>query len=138
VAGDVYTQAPYVGRGGWSWYTGAAAWLHRAAIESIFGLQQGVAELQFTPCLPTTWPRAELSLVRDGRTMRFVFVRETAASAQALVNDELLQAKLLRPGESLAWTTLPAHSSFVVPLLGDAVELPRWREDAAADADEAA
>ena len=24
MAGDVYTQPPYVGRGGWSWYTGAA------------------------------------------------------------------------------------------------------------------
>ncbi|MDP1789077.1 MAG: carbohydrate-binding protein, partial [Methylibium sp.] len=33
MAADVYSQAPYVGRGGWSWYTGAAAWMHRAAIE---------------------------------------------------------------------------------------------------------
>ncbi len=60
MAGDVYSQAPYVGRGGWSWYTGAAAWLHRAAIESIFGLQQGAHELCFKPCLPAHWPRAEL------------------------------------------------------------------------------
>ena len=37
MAADVYTHAPYVGRGGWSWYTGSAAWLHRAAIESILG-----------------------------------------------------------------------------------------------------
>jgi cyclic beta-1,2-glucan synthetase len=39
MAGDVYTQPPYVGRGGWSWYTGRAAWMHRAAVESIFGLR---------------------------------------------------------------------------------------------------
>jgi len=48
MAGDVYTQPPYVGRGGWSWYTGAAAWMQRAAIESIFGLRQA-AQVQFSP-----------------------------------------------------------------------------------------
>ncbi|MBC7548346.1 MAG: hypothetical protein H7224_06855, partial [Polaromonas sp.] len=30
MAGDVYGSPPYVGRGGWSWYTGSAAWLYRA------------------------------------------------------------------------------------------------------------
>ena len=40
MAGDVYSAPPYVGRGGWSWYTGSAAWMHRAAIESMFGLSQ--------------------------------------------------------------------------------------------------
>ncbi len=137
VAGDVYTQAPYVGRGGWSWYTGAAAWLHRAAIESIFGLQHGATVLQFTPCLPTAWPRAELSLTRDGRTMRFVFVRETASTAQAMLLDELPQAQLLRPGQALAWTALPPQNIFVVPLLDDAVPVPAPRQAASADADEA-
>jgi len=45
MAGDVYTQPPYVGRGGWSWYTGAAAWMHRAAVESMFGLRLGSHDL---------------------------------------------------------------------------------------------
>jgi cyclic beta-1,2-glucan synthetase len=118
VAGDVYTQAPYVGRGGWSWYTGAAAWLHRAAIESIFGLQFGARELSFTPCLPTHWPRAELSLRRNGRTMRFVFVRGDAQAALDLSRDELPGARLLQPATPLDWSRLPEHSVFVVPLLG--------------------
>ena len=38
MAGDIYSAPPYVGRGGWSWYTGSAAWMHRAAIESMFGV----------------------------------------------------------------------------------------------------
>jgi cyclic beta-1,2-glucan synthetase len=57
MAGDVYSAPPYVGRGGWSWYTGAAAWLQRAAVESMFGLHQGAQELSFTPCLPMDWPQ---------------------------------------------------------------------------------
>ena len=31
VAADVYSVAPHVGRGGWTWYTGAAGWMYRPA-----------------------------------------------------------------------------------------------------------
>ena len=37
VAGDVYSETPHAGRGGWTWYTGSAAWLYRAGLESILG-----------------------------------------------------------------------------------------------------
>ena len=120
-AGDVYTQAPFVGRGGWSWYTGAAAWLHRAAIESIFGLQLGAQTLSFTPCLPSHWPRAELSLSRDGRTMRFVFVRGEVQAAVQGLRVELPDARLLLPSTPLDWRALPARSAFVVPLRDEPV-----------------
>jgi cyclic beta-1,2-glucan synthetase len=113
MAGDVYTKAPYVGRGGWSWYTGAAAWMHRAAIESIFGLRQQAQTLTFIPCLPSHWPQAELTLLRDQRTMRFIFVH--AAQAQALESTRQWGAILLQPGQSLPWVDLPAHSCFVIP-----------------------
>jgi cyclic beta-1,2-glucan synthetase len=119
VAADVYSAPPYTGRGGWSWYTGAAAWLHRAAVESIFGLQLDARELSFTPCLPSHWPRAELRLTRDGRTMRFVFVRGDARAVLDGLRDELPDAQLLRPFTLLDWTVLPAHSVFVVPLLDE-------------------
>ena len=128
VAGDVYTQAPYVGRGGWSWYTGAAAWLHRAAIESIFGLQIGARQLSFTPCMPQDWPRAELCLSRDGRTMRFVFIRGDAQTALDVLRDELPNAQLLQLTTPLAWTTLPAHSVFIVPLRNEPTHPPISRD----------
>ncbi|HET7525491.1 MAG TPA: carbohydrate-binding protein, partial [Burkholderiaceae bacterium] len=114
MAGDVYTQPPYVGRGGWSWYTGAAAWMHRAAVESMFGLRLGSHELSFAPCLPSHWPRAELALRRDGRSMRFILTR--AAAHEALASIAPIGAQLLRPGQVLRWTELPDHSCFVIPL----------------------
>ena len=114
MAGDVYTQSPYVGRGGWSWYTGAAAWLHRASIESIFGLRQTAQTLSFKPCLPAHWPRAELTLKRDGTTMRFIFVR--GSEAEALTATAHLNAMLLHAGELVEWTTLAEDSTFVIPL----------------------
>ena len=115
MAGDVYTQPPHLGRGGWSWYTGAAAWLHRAAIESIFGLRLRAGEISFSPCLPSHWPRAELTLRRGGRTMHFILVRADAAAALAATGDR--HARLLGIGEALHWPSLGPHSCFVVPLV---------------------
>jgi cyclic beta-1,2-glucan synthetase len=117
MAGDVYSHAPYVGRGGWSWYTGAAAWMHRAAVEAIFGLTLGARELRFNPCMPLDWYHAGLTLVRDGRTMRFILIREAAPSAVEAAQGFVADVTLLLPGEPLSWTGLPESSCFVVPLL---------------------
>lgn len=114
VAGDVCSASPYVGRGGWSWYTGAAAWLHRAAIESIFGLQLQAQVLRFSPCLPAHWLRAELVLQREDRRMHFIFLRGTPQQLQAARDKE--GAQWLRPDQSLEWTRLGPESCFVIPL----------------------
>ena len=61
VAGDVYSVAPHVGRGGWTWYTGAAAWMYRAALEGILGLRLEDGALALAPCLPRDWPSVTLT-----------------------------------------------------------------------------
>jgi cyclic beta-1,2-glucan synthetase len=112
LAGDIYSAAPYTGRGGWSWYTGSAAWLHRAAIESLFGMRQRGAALSFEPCLPSHWDEAELTLRQNGRTITVSFVRrrgDEAMRADAAV-------KRLRPGEAIDWRALPPASAFVMTL----------------------
>jgi cyclic beta-1,2-glucan synthetase len=115
MAGDVYTQPPYVGRGGWSWYTGAAAWMHRAAVESIFGLQLDAYDLSFRPCLPLHWPQAEITLLRDGRSMRFILSRSTPSDA--LKTTAHWGAQLLNVGQKLCWRNLQSEACFVIPLL---------------------
>jgi cyclic beta-1,2-glucan synthetase len=61
VAADIYSVAPHVGRGGWTWYTGAAGWLYRAGIESILGFHKQGDHLLVTPCIPTHWRRFEMT-----------------------------------------------------------------------------
>jgi cyclic beta-1,2-glucan synthetase len=121
MAGDVYSQPPYVGRGGWSWYTGSAAWMHRAAVESLFGLRLEARRLCFHPVLPSFWPQAELTLRRDGRTLRFVFVRTGPAQALAAAVPALggAEAELLRPGQALDWAATAKQACVVIPLLVD-------------------
>jgi cyclic beta-1,2-glucan synthetase len=115
MSADVYSAPPYTGRGGWSWYTGAAGWTHRAALESILGLHLQAEELWFTPCLPAHWPRAELTLRREDRVMRFVMVR--AEPQHALAVSALPNAQLLAVGERLRWKELPPERCFVIALL---------------------
>jgi cyclic beta-1,2-glucan synthetase len=114
MAGDVYTHVPYAGRGGWSWYTGAAGWMHRAAVESILGLHWQAGRLHFQPCLPQAWPHAEITLRRDGRVVRFVLLR----ASEVAHPPDLVPAGSLhrRPGEVMHWGDLPDQGVVVVDL----------------------
>ena len=60
VAADVYAVPPHTGRGGWTWYTGSAAWMYRAGVESILGFQLNGDVLHIDPCIPRDWPEFEI------------------------------------------------------------------------------
>jgi len=60
VAADIYSVPPHVGRGGWTWYTGAAGWMQRAGVESILGLRVRGDTLSIDPCIPRAWPGFEM------------------------------------------------------------------------------
>jgi cyclic beta-1,2-glucan synthetase len=59
VAADVYSVPPHVGRGGWTWYTGAAGWMYRAGVEGILGISREGNVLVIAPRLPAAWPGYE-------------------------------------------------------------------------------
>jgi cyclic beta-1,2-glucan synthetase len=54
-AADVYTHPAHIGRGGWTWYTGSAAWMYRLGLESILGLRRRGDHLVVAPCVPASW-----------------------------------------------------------------------------------
>ena len=60
MAADVYAEAPHVGRGGWTWYTGSAGWMYQAGIESILGFRLKGATLTVEPCIPRAWTGYEI------------------------------------------------------------------------------
>lgn len=60
MAADVYSVNPHVGRGGWSWYTGAAGWFYRAGIEHILGFKKIHDRLYIEPCIPEHWEGFEI------------------------------------------------------------------------------
>lgn len=68
VAADVYRLPGRVGKGGWSWYTGSAAWMYRAWIEEVLGLQVRGGEMRINPVIPATWKGFTLRY-RHGETV---------------------------------------------------------------------
>jgi len=55
VVADIYASNQHMGRGGWSWYTGAAGWLYKAGIEYILGIYIRGKRLVINPCIPEYW-----------------------------------------------------------------------------------
>ena len=55
MSADIYGSPPHTGRGGWTWYTGAAGWMYRLILESMLGLKLEAAHLVIAPCIPAGW-----------------------------------------------------------------------------------
>jgi cyclic beta-1,2-glucan synthetase len=82
VAADIYAHPEHLGRGGWTWYTGSAAWMYRVGLEGLLGLRRNGASLSFAPCLPKDWPGFELTY-RFGKT-RYEVKVENAAGGKVI------------------------------------------------------
>ena len=52
LCGDVYSNEDNYGHGGWSWYTGSAAWAYKLVTEYFFGLKRRGKRLFIEPKLP--------------------------------------------------------------------------------------
>jgi cyclic beta-1,2-glucan synthetase len=107
VAADVYSAPAHVGRGGWTWYTGAAAWLYRAGLESILGFQKRGSTVQIDPCIPREWKRFEI-VYHHGKTVYRIQVENPNAVCRGVSSI------------SLDGTPLPAEAP--IPLCDDGIE----------------
>jgi cyclic beta-1,2-glucan synthetase len=79
VAADVYGEGALSRRGGWTWYTGSAGWLYRAAVEGILGVTRRGDLLRLKPALPSTWDRVDLELSLGTKTRRIAMIRKHGA-----------------------------------------------------------
>ncbi|OOG62411.1 glycosyl transferase family 36 [Rhodanobacter sp. B04] len=64
---DVYSVGALTGRGGWTWYTGSAAWLYRGGLEAVLGFHLQGDKLRVDPCIPREWPGFRLSYQHRGK-----------------------------------------------------------------------
>ena len=95
-AADIYSVAPHVGRGGWTWYTGSAGWLYRAGIEAILGLRVQGAFLSISPCIPRAWPG--FAIAYQYRTSRYEIAVENPRGVNRGVSSIELDGQPLPAG----------------------------------------
>jgi cellobiose phosphorylase len=96
LAGDVYSIGTLAGRGGWTWYTGAAAWLWRLGVEAILGLRRKDGGLYVDPCIPPHWPGFE-AVVRVGDQDCHVLVDNSSGIGRGVLSMTLDGALLGSP-----------------------------------------
>ncbi|HJU25212.1 MAG TPA: cyclic beta 1-2 glucan synthetase, partial [Rhodanobacteraceae bacterium] len=93
VAADVYMAAGHAGRGGWTWYTGAAGWMYRLLVESLLGVQRQGSRLLFAPCVPDEWTSWSVEYRYRSTLYRVGFVREApGAEVRRVLLDGASQA----------------------------------------------
>ncbi len=99
ICADVYSAPPYVRRGGWTWYTGSAAWMYRLGLEAILGLRKIGNTLNIHPVIPPNW---------DGFEIRYQFGESTYLIRVDNPEHDPQQVKqILVDGRSLSSPSIP-------------------------------
>ncbi|MBN8728461.1 MAG: cyclic beta 1-2 glucan synthetase [Xanthomonadales bacterium] len=95
VAADVLAVPPHTGRGGWTWYTGAAGWMYRLIVESLLGIHREGDALAFRPHLPRTWPEAVVTYRFGDGTYRITLRHGNGAATRVILDGEPLEGARL-------------------------------------------
>jgi cyclic beta-1,2-glucan synthetase len=61
ISADIYSKPPYMRRGGWTWYTGSAAWMYRLGLTVLLGFKKTGDTLRIDPVIPPTWDGFEIT-----------------------------------------------------------------------------
>ncbi len=93
LAADVYAVSPHIGRGGWTWYTGSAAWMYRLLTESLLGIHRHGDVLEVSPCVPPHWPGYSLRY-RYGASLYEIEIQQAEDGEATLQLDGVAQAGL--------------------------------------------
>ena len=86
-AGDIASAPPHRGRGGWSWYTGAASWTWRLGVEGLLGINLIGGKVQIAPSLPPDWPGYRATLRRGDAAISISVERDGAGPPQTVTVD---------------------------------------------------
>jgi cellobiose phosphorylase len=75
MAGDIHASTLELGRGGWTWYTGASGWMYRLVVETLLGIHLEGESLRFDPHVPPGWESYEVHYRHGGSVYHITFKR---------------------------------------------------------------
>ena len=122
VAADIYSVPPHTGRGGWTWYTGSAAWMYRAGIEGILGIRCKGKYLFIDPCIPSDWPGFEATVER-GSSRYEIKVANPSGRCRGLDQAEM-NGEYLPVHDGCVRVPLDGGSHLLSLRLGDEIPIP--------------
>ncbi len=108
---DIYAATPHTGRGGWTWYTGAAGWMYRLTVETLLGVDLEVDHLRIAPHMPAHWDSYKVHY-RFRNTVYHIDIKRAAAGSDQV-------RPILLDGVPVDVTV---HPQGTIPLTDDRVE----------------
>lgn len=96
VAADIYGKDNLLGRGGWTWYTGAASWLYKAGIEYILGMKIENRELQIKPAIPNDWEGFSIQYKYRSSIYNIKYKNDKTENKKIFVNGEEISGDTIR------------------------------------------
>jgi len=91
--------SPYYGKGGWSWYSGSAQWMHNVAVHDILGVKGTASGLLIEPCLPEKWKGFDYKRVYRGKDFD-IHVKKTGHDL-IKVNGKAIKGHLVEVSDSI-------------------------------------
>ncbi|HUI10245.1 MAG TPA: glycosyl transferase family 36 [Bacteroidota bacterium] len=98
-------ESPFFGRGGWTWYTGSAAWLFRAGLEYVLGVRPSHGGLIVDPCIPAGWET--FSVRRSFRGALYHITVRNPSRVERGVLEFVVDGERRSPGEGERGALLP-------------------------------
>jgi len=100
---------PTPGKGGWTWYTGSAAWLMRCLLEDLLGIRAQAKGLLLEPMVPIEWNG--FSVIRPFRGVLLKLDFKPGKDASITVNGKESQAGYTVKGNFLPMEVIESFDS---------------------------
>ncbi|POZ88795.1 GH36-type glycosyl hydrolase domain-containing protein [Petrotoga sibirica] len=88
-------DSPYFGRGGWTWYTGSAAWYFIVGVEGIFGLKPEWEGLRIEPMFPEDWKEVKVKRIFRGKQLNITYKKSD--ERKILINGVEIDGNIINP-----------------------------------------
>lgn len=89
MAADVYSNPLFLGRAGWTYYTGTASWMYKVLIENVLGIKRRGRKLLIEPSLPSSWKECEVIYNYDGSEIKIKIVNKGNNQPTLYIDDRI-------------------------------------------------
>jgi len=90
-------DSPNYGMGGWTWYTGSAAWYQKVIVDWILGVRATKEGLAVDPCMPADWKEFSIKRTFRGKVYKINVYRQTQSgnSKYMIVNGKRYESNIV-------------------------------------------
>lgn len=88
-------DSPHYGMGGWTWYTGSAAWYQKNIVEWILGIRATRNGLQIDPCIPKHWPGFKVKRLFRGVVYNIEVINQQGTTIEIEVNGSKVEGTII-------------------------------------------